>query len=273
MLLFSDEPVAVAAALQIERGLSMIQSARAASINVSVLEEIWVAPDVMLVNASDHGSLSLSEFIRSLASYLSLPCTDEQIQQIAARLSQQDGNEIDPNQPWVSVPIDGEALVVRRALSSEETARLHSYLSSYRSVSAQRQLYVVTWPEEVFVSVDHAGSALSGMLEMTGRQRLLIDGPWFGLPRGRWEATIEFEVADNLMGCVMQVNILAEKILRQGRMALPVSGRHVCTLAFDHDDPHIALVVLFSLDRGVLQGRFRLSRVTLQKLPAPLERS
>jgi hypothetical protein len=146
------------------------------------------------------------------------------------------------------------------------------HLGPYRAVSAQQPLKSVIWPEELFVSLDHAGAVLSGMIDMTGRQRSLIDGPWFGLPRGRWQATIEFEVVDNFMGCVMQVNVFAHSVLRQGRITLPESGSHMCILAFAHEDARVPLVIQFTLDRGVLQGGFRLVRVMLQRLSVRTER-
>lgn len=266
MLVFVDDPIAVAEALQQERGLNDIQSARAASIHVSVLEEIWAAPDVMVINAGFNRTLSLNEFVRSLAAFLSLPCSDHQVLQVAGLLQQQNGSRIERDQPW-EIPNSNQGdAVIRREYSTEETAQMHRYLGSYRSVSTQQPLRAVVWPEEIFVSLDQGGHGLNGMLDMTGRQRSIIDGPWFGLPRGRWRATIEFAVADNLMGCVMQVNVFGHTVLRQGRVTLPESGRYMCDLDFQHDDARVPLVIQFTLDRGVLQGRFGLVQVKLMKV-------
>jgi hypothetical protein len=272
MLVFVDDPVEIALALQVERGLDQIQATRAASVSASVLEEIWVAPDVMLINAGRHGTLSLADFVNSLATFLTLPCSDEQVVKVAELLRQQEFGEVDAHEPWVRSASKQDAATDRRGTSAEELVALHRFLGSYRSVVLQQPLNVVIWPGEIFVSVDHGWTGLNGMLDMTGRQRQLIDGPWFGLPRGRWQATIEFVVLDNFMGCVMQVHVVAQRVLRQGRIALPETGSHSCSLVFDHEDAHTPLVIQFTLDRGVLQGRFRLSRVVLQRLSLRLDR-
>lgn len=268
MLVFVDDPVEVAMALQLERGFSRIQSARAVSIHVSVLEEAWLASDVMLINAGRDGTLSFKEFVRSLAAFLALSCSDEKILEVEQRLAQSGVSVFGSDLPWVRLFSDEIASIDCQATSAREREVLHRYLRSYRLVATQHPLSMVSWCEELFVSMDHGGANLSGMLDMTGRQRHLIDGPWFGLPRGRWRATIEFEVSDNFMGCLLQVNVLAGRVLRQGRITLPECGSHTCTLVFDHEDANLPVVVQFTLDRGVLQGGFRLFNVTLQKLPS-----
>lgn len=272
MLVFVDDPVEIALALQVERGLDQLQSARASSLSVSVLEEIWVAPDVMLINAGRGGTLSLFDFVEALAAFLTLPCSDEQVLRVMERLRLQGFSLGDAGGSWLRLQLNGDPGSDRQAPSSEELGLLHRYLGSYRPVAAQQPLSVVIWPEETFVSVDHGWTGLNGMLDMTGRQRRLIEGPWFGLPRGRWQATIEFVVLDNLMGCVMQVHVVAQRVLRQGRIAIPETGSHSCSLVFDHEDADTPLVIQFTLDRGVLQGRFRLVRVVLQRLSLRLDR-
>jgi hypothetical protein len=270
MLVLVDDPVSIAEALQAERGIDPLQATRYASIHASVLEGVWVAPDVLLINAGAGGTLSLQAFIESLAAYLSLPCADEQVSQIVGRLAQLTGSSVSADAPWMA--IETNAGHVAPMVPSGEEPIAKRCLASYRALLAQQPINSMVWPADVFTSVDHGGAPLSGMIDMTGRQRLLIDGPWLGLPSGRWQASVDFEVTENLMGCLMYISVYSEGVLRQGRVTLPEHGFHVCSLAFDHPDARIPVVMQFTLDRGVLQGGFRLLQVTLRRMSGAFER-
>jgi hypothetical protein len=272
MLVFVDDPVAIAAALEAERAIDCVQAIRYASIHASVLEGVWVSPEVLLINAGAGGALSLRAFVESLTAHLSLPCADEQVSQIVGRLAHLTGSSVSADSPWMAIESNPEVQAALRVPSGEEPTMAERHLASYRVLSAQQPINSVVWPADVFTSVDHAGAPLSGMIDMTGRQRLLIDGPWLGLPSGRWQANVDFEVADNLMGCLMYISVYSEGVLRQGRVTLPESGLHACSLAFDHPDARIPVVMQFTLDRGVLQGGFRLLQVQLQRMSGAIER-
>jgi hypothetical protein len=271
MLLFVDDPVSVASELQARRGYAHIHAARVASISASVLEEILVAPDVMLISAHRYGTMSLRQFLGSLASYLAVAVSDRQLDSVAQELAGSFGCSVQLDKPWMGACVEGSSDTSPMDDDRQDRLSFERKLQFYQGEGGQHPLSRVVWPAEVFVHVDSGDTPLAGKIDLTGPQRPLINGPWFGLPRGRWRASIEFEVSSNMMGCVMNVNVVGGRLLRQGRFELPESGNHSCALDFNHDDARSPIMLQFFLERAVLQGEFRLVQIILERARRQLE--
>jgi hypothetical protein len=265
MLIFADDPVSVAVELQVRRGYAHIHAARVASISASVLEEIWVASDVMLISAGRNGTMSLRKFLGSLASYLAVGASDSQLDAVAEELAGVFGAGVRLDQPWVLCGAGRASDASPMDCNQQDRVSFERKLQFYRGVASQHPITQMVWPAEVFVSADTGDMPLAGKIDLTGPQRPLINGPWFGLPRGRWQCIIEFEVANNMMGCVMNVNVVGGRLLRQGRFELPEAGSHSCALDFNHDDARAPIMLQFFLERAVLQGEFRLVQAIFQR--------
>jgi hypothetical protein len=221
------------------------------------------------VNVNEKSSESLRGLIERLCDFLGIALSERQVEAIISDLASSGGinSQVHAELLWTrSVNNVGS---VSETLPAGALEVLEICLQPYRCILAGRPVEHVFWPPSVFMSMDRQGQPAEGMFDMTGKRRILIYGPYLGLPPGDWVANIEFEVANTELGCVIQVNAIAKDFLTQGRIELPRSGRHHCLLPFRTVEPRWPVEIHFTLDHGVLQGEFGIVRVTIRRvLPA-----
>jgi hypothetical protein len=266
IVLFLDDPVDVALALHAERGVPLMDAARAASLCMSSLEALSLDPKVLTVNTSKQSSETLRCMIERLTNFLGITHAERHIEAIIGDLAAKDigVGSIGADLPWTCMLKSDEQ--DPRSLEAGGLEALKICLQPYRCILEGRPVEYVNWPPSVFMSMDQNGRPAEGMFDLTGKRRIFFYGPYLGLPPGDWVANIEFEVANNEMGCVIQVNAIAKDFLTQGRIELPKSGRHHCLLPFRTVEPRWPVEIHFTLDHGVLQGEFGLIRVTIRRL-------
>jgi hypothetical protein len=261
MLIFVDDPVEVAFALVRERGAGILDAMRATSLCFSALEEVAVSKQALVLDACSDLDLSFRALLQIVCRHFDLPFSDLLVMAIMKSL-RQDGaiaSDTISDDPWSAGVIRGsEPAAVGDQLETVETC-----LAPYREIQGRKRVRGVTWPPSAFMSMDQGGKPAVGMFDMTGKRRIFFYGPYLGLPPGRWVARIDFEVANNRMGCVMQVNAISKDFLTQGRVQLPEAGRHSCIIPFETVEPKWPVEIHFTLDQGVLEGQFGLLNVDI----------
>ena len=262
ILLFADDPVNVALALNSERGIELAQACRMASVSASLYEDLAGYKSLLQVDAHSDTDLTLGRFFDAISSFFDLTVDQGLFDSFVTSLSDSDAASAELDQPWVAVAPGGGISLVPFV----EQVAAERYLASYRSLMLPAGVTRIAWPRELFIVGNDASMAADRVLDMTGGRRVLLQGPWCGLPRGRWKADIEFEVFGNRMGCDMAILVVAESTLRHGTMSLPASGLHSCSIEFDHLDPRWPVAMQFIPERGVVQGEFVLRGVTLRRM-------
>jgi len=264
VLLFTDDPVNVALALHSERGVELKQACRVASVSASLYEDLSGYTNLLTVDCHPRSDMSLGSLLTSVSGFFDLQGQDGLIERAAQILPASFDGERLLDRPWVAFT----PKIAAGQLPFEDQVLVERYLASYRPMQTVAQVTTLIWPRELFIVGHDAARTADVIVDMTGGRRVLLQGPWCGLPRGRWSADIEFEVFGNRMGCDMGIHVVAQTMLRQGTMALPVSGLHRCSIDFDHTDPRVPVAMQFIAERGVVQGEFELRRVTLRRLVA-----
>ncbi|MFO0473762.1 MAG: hypothetical protein ACK52K_01255 [Alphaproteobacteria bacterium] len=264
ILLFLDDPFEVACALHRERGVPIMDAMRATSLCLSALEDIVLGNNVLVIDARIQSQLSLRSFVQLVSKHFSLPASDLTVMSVMSSLRHDGvlGQSAISDDPWsLGLTRGGVPELTREQLDVVETC-----LEPYRRILERQAVQHVHWPAGAFMSMDHGGRPAVGLFDMTGKRRIFFYGPYLGLPPGKWVARVEFEVANNRMGCVMQVNAIAKDFLTQGRIVLPEQGRHFCTIPFETVEPRWPVEIHFTLDQGVLEGEFGLIDVNIERL-------
>jgi|GEM_PF-2647713 len=261
MLIFMDDPSEVAFSLCRERGTEAFDAMRATSLCFAALEEVALSRQALVVDAVAQSELSYRALLELICRHFDIPFSDLLVMAIMQDLRQEgciDGSSISDD-PWSSGVRRGGA----PELPAEKLDTMAVCLAPYRNIQYRRRVQRVTWPPGAFMSMDHDGKPAVGMYDMTGKRRIFFYGPYLGLPPGRWVARVDFEVARNRMGCVMQVNAISKDFLTQGRVDLPEAGRHSCIIPFETIEPKWPVEIHFTLDQGVLEGEFGLLNVDI----------
>jgi hypothetical protein len=266
IIVFLEDPVEVALALCRERGLEVLQAVRASSVSMSLLEELCADRDVLLLRAGGESSRSVRGLVRAVCDHIGLPVDVTLLESTLAELLRVDGQTLSADALWTDLLRPVAVDEPRQQPGEGAVAMMQRCLDHYRLGVLRRPIEQVCWYPEMFVAPDLGRIPLAAPVDMTGKTRVFIDGPWFGLPRGAWEASIEFEVNGNIAGAVLLIGIVAEQFVAKGRAVLPERGQHCVQLEFFHSAPRIPLAIHFVVERGVLQGDFRLLRTVMRRM-------
>lgn len=264
-IVFLCDPIELASALFTEREFDFLQAIRAASVSISVLQDLSLDNDVLHIDVGSLSRQSLSSFIASIAEHIGVSINQD-LRTVTISTVFGGGVQDDvEHERWVALVRPANALRSSGQQDEEAMPFGERCLADYRPVYDGKLIKQVCWHPEMFVSFDAGRLPLNGPVDMTGRQRVLIEGPGMGLPRGEWIADIRFAVSNNLAGAVMLVAAFADSKIALGRVELPVTGSHSCELSFQHLRPQCAVGFQFVLERGVLQGEFSLLSVICRR--------
>lgn len=147
--------------------------------------------------------------------------------------------------PAVRVPDAGERVGVEAAL-----AGLDGALSG-----ASVDRIVVT---RHFFRADPDGRPSVDALDATGRNRLLVFGPFVALPAGDWTARCAYSFSDGIVGTPMSVDVIhfvgGMRELARTSFVVTSPGRLDVNVRFVHDEPSASIEVRLFCDRAIFDG-------------------
>ncbi len=151
--------------------------------------------------------------------------------------------------------------VQRARLSEQDGASLDLLAAAYDRIDAG----LVNWPSNVLLAATSPYPPVSGPLDLTGPARLLVFGPYFHLPPGRWTADFEFDAARCESGNMLEFDAIADgEIKCSERVLLRETGSYRLRLRFAVQEPALAVECRCLLAEGALDGHLQLKRIQLQ---------
>lgn len=124
------------------------------------------------------------------------------------------------------------------------------------------------WPASIFLRFDNeTPGAAADTIDLTGRGRILIHGPYLSIPAGRWRVTFDFEFETTLGSAPFQFEWgeVADIVVHDARAS--ESGRYSISLERDWMAAGRAEVRIW-LVHAVFQGSFRLIGCTVERVAA-----
>lgn len=124
------------------------------------------------------------------------------------------------------------------------------------------------WPASIFRRFDdETRGAAASEIDLTGRGRILIHGPYLAIPAGRWKVTFDFEFETPVGSAPFRFEWgqIADVVVHDARAAM--SGRYSISLEHDWAEAGRAEVRIW-LYHAVFQGSFRLLGCTVARVPA-----
>jgi hypothetical protein len=254
-----------------ERNLSLLEAVRRASLCFSCLREAILARNVMVVPAGA-GLRNIPSLLGQAASYLGIPARPDITDSIIDELHRK--GDIEGRPRWLPPREKGKHkgakhVELGRSQNPKDVV-MPNILNCYDKLLYPQQTGTISWPIDVFNFIDKKPETAAGTVELLGPARYLFAGPYMGLPRGRWTASVTFSVDENLSGNKLVVDAATNRgqnVLVSGEFVLPVDGSYVCEVDFEISQPHMAIEVRAFLKQGAIEGKFWLGEVGLTPHP------
>lgn len=116
------------------------------------------------------------------------------------------------------------------------------------------QVSSLTWPQESFLLADKGGEAAIGAIELVGKARCLVYGPYFHLPAGQWNARFFLDIDENIYGQIFTIEIFSEDILGKIRILPSGTGSFAAETTFRVERPKLPIEVRLFTDTGSIEG-------------------
>jgi hypothetical protein len=149
-------------------------------------------------------------------------------------------------------------------LADSEHALLRGALSPYLPDAADPHAVALYWPADLFLQGDRPGESAAGAIDITGRARCLLHGPYILLPSGNWSLALivgfSREAADN----EFLVEVATDSQLASARLRPHQESQLTAQLSFTIDDSSDhPIAIRLSTQRAAFDGLVRLRGASL----------
>lgn len=250
-----DDPRAAFQNLVTRHGLDTIAAARAAAGSCASLLDYTATDNALVLRAEQEGRDPLGT-AKVIARHFGLEVDSAQIAQTVEALA---GMGITPVPNDIGSWWDG----------LEEPSReiVDGALNGYIDYFAGRGLGKITWTRDLFVIGDDPYKPAIGSIDITGRIRNLLFGPYMILPPGSWVATVVLGFSKEAAEMTYGIEFIAgPRCVSLCRTTIQPRGDHVFqaivifTIEASTDQP---ISLRISNERAAFEGRLVLGSVTL----------
>ena len=264
-IVFLKSGVTVANELIKDRSLEPMNAIRTASICMSVLEEVARDQKALVIRSDTRNRNRLPNLMRKVMEFAGINLGPDKFTRLL--------NQIAPNQPEPdSVYLEDLGNNARSASGRGDHpsgVSAHNiptkFLDMYDPILEGKSIQRVEWKPEHFMRMDEPEARLDGFIDFVGPARILTYGPYFGLPRGSWRATVNITINDNKSGNKLIVEVTTDIFLARGECKLPASGDFEFEIAFDVVEPRHGIEIRLGLAEGAIEGALRLNQVVLTR--------
>jgi hypothetical protein len=237
-----------------ECGFPPLDAVRATSRWFSAMSEVVAARNVLVVRGKI-GSKEFGQVAGKIASFLGLRASP-----VTEAGTAEHWYDIDLPSASSINPADG--------VHASAVSRLSPELQDYDHLLERGSNSRLRWPNSMFHLTDKEATPATDYIELTGAARLLVFGPYLGLPRGRWIAAPAISVDDNRSGNSIMIDIstnLGTELLANVQAKLPATGDYWCEIPFETPYCHLPIEVRLFLKQGAIEGKLRFNGVTLRR--------
>lgn len=145
------------------------------------------------------------------------------------------------------------------------TPLLSGYLEPLFAAVERTGPLTLTWPHESFLDGDAPGKVLPATVEVAGRARILVYGPYLPLPAGSWQATAYLGFSPDIGKMPFILEADTGGAVTRGFFEVERGGIYTLVLDFQVADPlHPVELRLISQD-SALEGKLALIEVQLEQ--------
>lgn len=252
-----EGPARIVRACRRTRQLEGLPAIRFASQSLATLHDLALSPQVRLI-AAGGAERSIEALISEIASLFRISLDDASLGMIRQRL-QLDALGPAPRMCDFSPDATTETATADELLADEA-------LAGYEPLLLGQRVTRFAWAPGLFLGSNPHGEPITGRLSLVGGRRCFLFGPFFHVPAGRWRATVDFEVRDNVSGNVLKVDVYTDKVIMEASTRLPVEGRFTFDIVFPVEEPRLPLQIRLFNEQGAIEGEFELHRISVVRI-------
>ena len=264
-IVFLKSGITVANELIENRSLQPMDAIRTASICMSVLEEIARDRKAFVVRSDFRHRNKLRNLMRNVMEFAGIDLAPDKFTRLLTQIA---SNQPEPGEVYLE-DLCNSALSASGRVSRPSGESGHhiatEFLDMYNPILEGKPIRRVEWRPEHFMLMDEPETRLNGFINFMGPARTLTYGPYFGLPRGSWIATVHITISDNKSGNKLTVEVTTDVFLARGRCKLPASGDFEFEIAFDVVEPRHGIEIRLGIAEGAIEGAVRLNQVVLTR--------
>ena len=259
-LIALSDPRAALRDLMDRSGLSLVDATRAAASSCTAMLGIAKAPKALVLRPGslDHPLAAAA----AIAGHLEIPVGSAELAGLVDQLTaSQSGLDADPELAWLDhLPQRERAIVV---------GALGPYFASF----ADDELDRFVWEPDLFYTLTNPPSPtptpILGPIDITGRVRFLVYGPFINLPPGSWSVDVVLAFSAEAAGMSFSLEVFAGAQLTHAR--LEVAGEQVIESRLHFvigeliDQP---IQIRVFNERAAFDGRLALGYVAITRQPA-----
>jgi hypothetical protein len=245
-----DDPRSALGYLTGIRGWEFLPTAKLVASSHAAMTRCPTGPNALKLNRGDRQDIRHAA--QRIGRHFGLPVTDSDIPRITEALRERG-----------LMAGESEFCAWWDGLDEQTQRMVDGTIDGYISYVDSGRLGSLTWRRDLFLAADN-WKPLTGAVDITGRPRLLVYGPYINLPPGPWAAHVVFGCSKAAAGASLIVDVFSGTQLAQSRVQPNDGGIFDVQLKFTvepgFDGP---LEVRILSERAALEGLLSLSHVTL----------
>ncbi|HTV90559.1 MAG TPA: hypothetical protein VME41_16195 [Stellaceae bacterium] len=241
-------------------GCTIADATRAVASSCAMMLTMARTPQALVLTDADAGNLP--EVAAAIAAHFEIAISEGEAARLASELAEPGSKTVgDEDASWFAGLSGREQAIVRGALDP--------YVTYFDDDDVRR----LVWESELFyISEEPIAPALvpaTRPVDLTGRPRFVVYGPFINLPPGAWSADVVLGFSAEAAGNSMAIEVFAGAQLAQAR--LDVSGEQVSDIRLDFiiaetaDQPVQIRIVN---ERAAFDGRLAVGYVALTRQAA-----
>lgn len=248
-----DDPRA--ALLELVRGGTTVPEAVAAVASSCAAMPRYISAPGALRLRPDFASGEQASLIEAIAAHLDLATDDAAIREIAETLSS------------IAVGGDhGDARARIEDLSPEDRHLVDGALLSFVDQEEIGEFAPITWGRELFFLGDARQHRADRVIDLTGRARCLLHGPYVMLPPGEWSLTLSLLFSREALDHDFLIEVATDRQLASSVLRPAREGSFDAALDFAVDDSSDHPVVIrLSTQRAAFDGALALVGAKLRQ--------
>jgi hypothetical protein len=247
-----DDPRRAVSDLINQSNLEPAEATRRVASSCGALSRYIDLPNALVITA-ERDWLDPAATLAAMANHFGLAVCTSNIEQIIADLL---AAGLEPS-------IDSEALGLAR-LAEEAASMINGAVGAYSEYFGGGLLDQITWARELFYG--EGGKPIPNVIEITGKARNLIFGPYVALPPGNWTADLVIGFSEDALDTTFQVDVFAGSILNVTSTKRTLPGVHMVSINFLIEEANDNLVeIRLYNETAAIFGQIVLGHVTLTR--------
>jgi hypothetical protein len=245
-----DDPRHAVNDLIVRQQLDLPEATRRVASSCAAMSRYVALPGALVVSGERDWPRQAAT-IAAIADHLGLPVDRAIIEKIAADLDAAGlGPHGDTEQGWLA------------ALPEQSVAVIDGAVSSYAAYFHGDSLGQIAWARDLFYEEHH--QPVTHPIEISGKVRYLIYGPYVALPPGSWTADMVLGFSEDAVDMTYRVEVWAGAQLNSTSIHPDRPGVVTANINFEIEESNDSLVEIRVLnERSAIYGRLALANATL----------